>query len=58
MEVNKLCNLQITEREIDSVIVGDYYSEIYSKEDLKKISDKYFSFKDFYNNEKLAYVKI
>jgi hypothetical protein len=56
--INVICKTQITESQIDSVTVGDYYSEIYSKEDLKKISDKYTSFKDFYKNEKSAYIKI
>lgn len=56
--INLICKMQITESQIDSIIVGDYYSEIYSKDDLKKISDKYTSFKEFYKNEKSTYVKI
>jgi hypothetical protein len=54
-QISLLCNKEINESDVDLVDIGDVYSEIYSKEDLKKIVDNYTSFKEFYNNEKTVY---
>jgi hypothetical protein len=56
--INLICNKTITEIDIDLVDIGDFYSEIYSKEDLKGVAQKYDSFKEFYNKEKSVYTKI
>jgi hypothetical protein len=56
--INLICNKTITEMDIDLVDIGDFYSEVYSKKDLKKIAEKYDSFKEFYNKEYSVYTKI
>jgi len=44
--------------EINNVIIGNPYSEIYDIDDLINIANTYNSFTDFYKNERPIYVKI
>jgi hypothetical protein len=44
--------------EINNVIIGNPYSEVYDIDDLIKITNSYISFSDFYKNERPIYVKI
>ena len=44
--------------EINNVIIGNPYSEVYNIDDLIKIANTYNSFSDFYKNERPIYVKI
>jgi hypothetical protein len=44
--------------EINNVIIGNPYSEVYDIDDLIKIANTYNSFVDFYKNERPIYIKI
>ena len=44
--------------EINNVIIGNPYSEVYDIDDLINIANTYNSFTDFYKNERPIYVKI
>lgn len=56
--INFICNKKFKKTDIDLIDVGDFYSEVYSTEDLKGVAKKYNSFKEFYNKEKSVYTKI
>lgn len=55
--INNL-KINITADEISNINIDDVYSKVYNIDDLKKITECYNSFKEFYNKERAVYIKL
>jgi hypothetical protein len=57
-EINNITNLNLVKDDVNNIILGDVFSEIYNYRSLHEVCKKYTSFKSFIENEKSIYRKI
>lgn len=57
-ELNKICDLKLSEENINNCLVDDVLKQIYNKDELIAITRKYETFKEFKINEPSVYTKL